>query len=81
MKLGSDTKGCFIITHNTRKHLESQGPLTKKNSITNKELIEESAQHSHEYHDPIEEVTWGKVKGDGELRSLASIIAKFDNMD
>ena len=45
----------------TRQLLDSQGPLTKKNPGEFKELVEEFAKHSREYHNPRNE----GVKGVG----------------
>ena len=44
----------------TRKLLDSQGSMTKKDPETIKELLEEFVKRSHEYHNPRDGVTRGK---------------------
>lgn len=65
----------------TRKLLDSQGSMTKKDHTPNKAPIEESAKHLLEYHNPREDVTRSKVSVEGGNDNLSSILAKHDNMD
>ncbi|XP_023760786.1 uncharacterized protein LOC111909226 [Lactuca sativa] len=63
----------------TRQLLDSQGPLTKKNAGEVKELVEEFAKHSREYHNPRNE----GVKGVGSAHSeeMLAIVAMLNNTD
>lgn len=65
----------------TRQLFDSQGPLTKKNLTTNKELILEFAKHSPESHNPREDVTRGRSNGNGALEGLAVLNAKLETID
>lgn len=62
-----------------RKLLDSQGPMTKKDMDTNKELIKEFMKHLTEYHNPREDVT--RSKGNGDSEDLAVVMEKLENMD
>lgn len=61
--------------------LDSQGPLTKKNLATIKELIEEFVKHSREYHNSGDDVTVGKGTREAGNENLTKIMAKVKNMD
>ena len=63
----------------TRQLLDSQGPLTKKNPREVKELIEEFAKHSREYHNPRQD----GIKGGGgaQTEEIAAVMAMLNNMD
>lgn len=53
--------------------------MTKKVLATIKDLIEEFAKHSHEYHNPREDVTRGK--GDGGNEKMVAVLEKLENME
>ena len=63
----------------TRRLLDSQGPLTKKNPATIKELIEEFSMHSREYPNSRNELTHGMVNSVSD--NMAGVITKLDSLD
>ena len=65
----------------TRQFLDSQGPMSEKNSTTNKALIEEFAKHSREYHSSKEDFTRGKSSKDGGQDAISAVIEKLDAME
>ena len=63
----------------TRQLLDTQGPLTKKNLGEVKELVEEFAKHSHEYHSPRNEGMKGV--GGAETEEMAAVMAMLNTME
>ena len=56
----------------TRQLLDSQGPNTKKELDTIKELIKEFAKHSREYHNSREDVIRGN--GNGRNENMGTVL-------
>lgn len=65
----------------TRQLLDSQGPMTRKDSVTNKALIEEFAKHSREYHNPKGDFTKEKSNKNGGQDVISAVVAKLDAME
>ena len=53
--------------------------MTKKNTATIKELVEEFPKHSREYHNTREDAIRGY--GNGGNKNIAVVLAKLENMD
>ncbi|XP_023762711.1 uncharacterized protein LOC111911152 [Lactuca sativa] len=68
-----------VLNVMTRKLLDSQGPLTKKNPNKARELIEEFSKHSREYHNPGRD----GIKGSGGARTkkMVVVMAMLNTMD
>lgn len=64
-----------MISMCRKKIQDSQGPMTKKNLATIKELIEEFVKHSREY------ITRGKVSSNGASEEFTVVVAKLNNMN
>ncbi|KAL7608785.1 hypothetical protein Lser_V15G13163 [Lactuca serriola] len=63
----------------TRQLVDSQVPLTKKNTAEVKRLIEEFSKNSREYHNPRHESTRGLVNSVND--SMAVVMAKLATME
>ncbi|XP_023735567.1 uncharacterized protein LOC111883470 [Lactuca sativa] len=63
----------------TRKLLDSQGPLTKKNHDEIKELIEEFSKNSREYHNPRHDEA--KCIRSGTFEDMEVVLTMLNTMD